>query len=143
MLSITISNGLALIPELIEEQESAQAEPADERGQTEEGQGGDAAEGELRHRVVGSAVEAVAVVAREHEMGEDRDDDGESEEDEPGEADGPRVGLIDAEPSEPRAEALELVLGVGGAPGEGPGLARIVEQGFSCVPHGCITTANL
>lgn len=65
---VTLSDGLALIPELIEEEEPPKAISPDEGRERNEGYGGDAGEGELRHGVVGAAVAAVAVGAGENEM---------------------------------------------------------------------------
>lgn len=114
MFSITLSNDLALITQLIKEQKPPQPISPHKSRQTNEGYHGNAAEGELRNRIVRPTVAAVAIAAAgEHEMGERRNQNRENEEDEPGEARGPRARLIDAEPFQPRTEAVELVAGVG------------------------------
>lgn len=112
LLSIALPHSLALIAELIEEQEPPQAVPADEGGQANEGEGGDATERELRHRVVGPAVLAVAFGASEYEMGESGDHDGHPQENDPRETGGPCSGLIEAQPFQPRPKRLKLVVGV-------------------------------
>lgn len=101
LLRIPLSDDLALVAELIEEEKPSNAVLPDEIGETDEGEAGDGAEGELGDGVVGAVVEGVAVCAGEHEMGEAGDDNGEDDEDEPGEAGGPGVGLVDAEPFQP------------------------------------------
>lgn len=65
-------------------------------------------------------------------MGNGGDEDREEQEDEPGEAGSPCIGLIDAEPSEPRAEAVELVPRVRHASREG---FVLVQQPFTRVAH--------
>lgn len=122
LLGVASSDGLALVAELVEEEEAAEAVAADEGGEAEEGEGGDAAEGELGDGVVRAGVEVVAVGAGEDEMGEGGDDDGEGGEDEPGEESGPCIGLVDAEPFEPGSEIPELVHGVGRGPVQSPAL---------------------
>lgn len=70
------SNGLALIAELIEEEEPSESVLADEAGEAEEGEGGDGGEGELHHGVVGAGVAGVAVGAGEEEVRRGGDGEG-------------------------------------------------------------------
>lgn len=79
---------------------------------------------------------AVAVSAGENEMRYGGNEDRENNEDEPGEARGPCIGLIDAEPFEPGAEAIELVMGAGGASREGLVLVGVLHhQAFCFICH--------
>lgn len=109
------SNGLALIAELIEEEEPPEAVLADEDGEAEEGEGGDGGEGELHHGVVGAGVAGVAVGAGEEEVRRGGDGDGEEEEQGPRERGGEGVGLVHAHPPDVGAERVELVVQVGDA----------------------------
>uniref|UniRef100_A0A2N9GV45 Uncharacterized protein n=1 Tax=Fagus sylvatica TaxID=28930 RepID=A0A2N9GV45_FAGSY len=106
LFCVTISNCLALINELIEEQESSKAVLTNEPRNTHERQRGDAAERELNDTVVWPGVLAVAGGASQHEMRDCGDDDGEEDEHGPRETDCPHVGLVHAHPSEIGSEAL-------------------------------------
>lgn len=136
MFCVALPHGLGLIAELVEEEEPAEAVPADESGEADEGEGGDAAQGELRHRVVGPAV---AIGAGEDKMGESGDHHGHPQENHPGEAGGPCVGLVHAQPFQPRPERLELVLGVRRRPLHPPlllgGGAHQWPRSIRIVPH--------
>lgn len=85
---------------------------------------------------------AVAAGAGEQEVGGDGDGDREDEEHGPGEAGGPRVGLVHAHPPEVGPEALQLVLRVRGAareldaPVAAAAAAVAADQSLSVVCHG-------
>lgn len=106
------SNGLALVAELIEEEEPTEAVLPDEGGEAEKRERSEGAERELNDGVVGAGVSCVTGGAGEEEMGGGGDSHGEEEEDEPGEGGGEEVGLVDAHPSEVGSEGVELVVHV-------------------------------
>lgn len=128
LIGVALSNGLALIAELIEEQKSPESVPTDKMRDAEEGDGGDAGERDLRHGVVWPAVAGVAVGAGEREVRERGDGDGHGDEDEPREAGGPCIGLIDAQPFEPAPERLQLVVNVRRHPHQRPPLLGRAHQ---------------
>lgn len=84
LFSIPLSDDLALIAELIEEQKPAYAVLPDEIGQTDEGEAGDAAERKLRDGVVRPVMEGIAMGAGQHKMRKGGDHNREDDEDEPG-----------------------------------------------------------
>lgn len=85
---------------------------ADEIGEADERQGGDAGEGQLYDGVVRTVVFAVAGGAGEEEVGGGGDDEGEEDEDRPRQTRRPDIGLIDAHPPQVRPEAPQLILRV-------------------------------
>lgn len=103
------SHSLALIAELVQEQESPESEPPHEPRKAHKRQRSDAAQRQLHDGVVWPGVLGVAGVAGQEEMRRGGDDDGEEEEHEPGEARSEHAGLVYAGPSEVGSEEVELV----------------------------------
>ena len=128
LLGVALSDDLALIAKLVEEQKPPETVLADEMREADEGDGGDAAEGELRHSVVRPAVAGIAVGAGEDEVREGGDENGHGDEDEPREAGGPRIRLIHAQPFQPPAERLQLVVSVRRHPHQRPPLLGRAHQ---------------
>jgi hypothetical protein len=98
LFRVSASDRLALIDELVEEQEPPKTVLPNETGEAEEGERGEAAERELNDAVVGPGVFAVAGGAGQQEMGDQGHNDREQHEHEPGETRRPRVRLVHAHP---------------------------------------------
>lgn len=109
---ISLSNCLALINQLIKEQEPPEPVLPDEPGQAHEGEGGDAAQRQLQDAVEGPRVLAVASGAGQQEMGNRGHDDREEDEHGPRQTRCPHIRLVHAHPLEIGSEALQLVLRV-------------------------------
>lgn len=131
LIGVVLPHHLALVPKLIEEEEPPKAIVADEAGETEKGKHSDAAERHLNDGIVRAPVLGVTGGTGEQEMRHDRDGDGEEDEDGPREKPRGEGGLVDAHPSEPRSEALQLVLRVRDAPLE----FAFPQQAFSLLVH--------
>lgn len=106
---VSLPDLLALVAELVEEEEPAKAVLLDEAGEAAEGEGSDDGQRELHHRVVGALVAGVAGGAGEDEVGEEGDSEGEEEEEGPGEEGVPGSRLVHTHPSQPRPEAPKLI----------------------------------
>lgn len=107
---VSLSNRLALINQLIKEQEPPEPVFPHKPGQAHEGEGGDAAQRQLHDSVEGPRVLAVAGGAGQQEMGNRGHDDREEDEHGPRQTCCPNIRLVHAHPSEIGSETLQLVL---------------------------------
>lgn len=135
LVHVARSHPLALPHELVEEEEAAEAIPADESWEADEGEGRGGGEGELNRHVVGAA----AWETVEDEVGRGGHEDAEQEEDGPRHNGMACVGLVDAHPTKAGAEHPELVVRPGEAAEVRGRLARKQRLGAAAarvsVPH--------
>lgn len=122
LMRVLSPDGLALIAEFIEEQESTKSILPDKFRQTKERKNGNAAQRELDNGIVRACMVAIAGSTGQNEMRNTRNNNGEDNEDSPGNASGPNSGLIDAHPSKIGAEAVQFIVGVGLRSGEFAGI---------------------
>lgn len=112
LFRVVLPHHLAFIPKLIKEEKPPKAIIPDEPREAQKGEHCDAAERQLHNGIVGALMLGIAAGTGQQEMRHHRHGDGEEDEDGPGETPRGDRGLVDAHPSEPRPEALKLVLRV-------------------------------
>ena len=105
-------NGLALIAELIKEEEPPESIFPDEPCEAQKRHRSHGAEGELYDGVIWAGVAGVAGGAGEEEVRRGGDGHREEEEHQPWKGGGKEAGLVDAHPPQVGAEAVELVVHV-------------------------------